>query len=217
LTDNTAIEDIRRDATDVTDVIAHDPAQSGVPLEEPGKDIVPTDQTPWAKMMTDDEYYPFLVKKNLRPAMWRWRDLVPKLEEVRKDPLRRADRRFLSLVSEDTGEAGGVLPSLFLGIQVINPGEHIVPHRHNSYALYHIIQGSGFSIVGGHKFLWERGDTFACSPMASHEHYNNGDEPAIQYVIQDMPARAMERNLIWEEPVGRTFHMVEGSLPHSDY
>jgi gentisate 1,2-dioxygenase len=181
----------------------------------PGAGLEPTERTPWAKLMTDDEYYPFLVKKNIRPAMWRWADVQPALQEVAADPLRRADRRFVTAVNADTGEMGGVLPSIFLGFQIINPGEHIVPHRHNSYALYHIIQGSGFSIVAGHKFEWTRGDTFACSPWASHEHYNSGDEQAIQYVIQDMPARAMERNLMWEEPIGRMFHMVEGNLPHS--
>jgi len=128
----------------------------------------------------------------------------------------RADRRFIALANSDTGAAGGLLPSIFLGIQIINPGEHIVPHRHNSYALYHIIQGSAYSIVGDHKFEWSRGHTFACSAWAAHEHFNTGTEPAIQYVIQDMPARAMDRNLIWEEPVGHMFHMVDGNLPHSD-
>jgi len=190
------------------------PARKALPI--PGHDIPSTDRTPHAKLMTDDEYYPFLVKKNIRPALWRWADVRPKLEELAKDKLRRADRRFLALVNEDTGEAGGVLPSIFLGIQIINPGEHIVPHRHNSYALYHIIQGEGYSIVSEHRFDWSRGDTFACSPWASHEHVNTGTEAAIQYVIQDMPARAMERNLMWEEPIGRMFHMVEGNLPHSD-
>lgn len=185
-----------------------------LPIE--GHDRSPTERTEWAQMMTDDEYYPFLVKKNIRPAIWRWADARPKLEELSKDKLRRADRRFLSLVNSDTGEAGGVLPSLFLGLQIINPGEHIVPHRHNSYALYHILQGEGYSIVGEHRFDWSRGDTFACSPWASHEHVNVGTEPAIQYVIQDMPARAMERNLMWEEPIGKMFHMVEGNLPHQD-
>lgn len=184
--------------------------------ELPGADIPNTERTEWSKFMTDDEYYPFLVKKNIRPAVWRWKDLMPHVEKVSADPLRRADRRFIALVNADTGEAGGVLPSIFLGIQAINPGEHIVPHRHNSYALYHIVQGTGYSIVGGYKFEWSRGDTFACSPWASHEHINTGDELAIQYVIQDMPARAMERNLMWEEPIGRMFHMVEGNMPHSD-
>lgn len=176
-----------------------------------------TVDTPWAQFMTDDEYYPFLIKKNVRPAFWRWQDLKPRLDEVAADPLRRADRRFIALVNEDTGDAGGAVPSTFIGIQIFNPGEHILPHRHNSFALYHIVQGTGYSIVEGHKFEWERGDTFACPSMGLHEHINTGDEPAIQYVIQDMPARAMERNLVWEEPVGRMFHMVEGDhAPHKD-
>jgi gentisate 1,2-dioxygenase len=174
------------------------------------------DRTEWARFMTDDEYYPFLVKKNLRAAIWRWEDLAPRLDEVLRDPLRRADRRFIALVNSDTGEAGGVFPSIFLGIQIFGPGEHIVAHRHNSYALYHIIQGEGYSVLDGQRFDWKRGDTFGCPPMASHEHINTGSEPAIQYVIQDMPARAMDRNLIWEEPIGRTFHMVEGKAPHQD-
>jgi len=174
------------------------------------------DRTEWARFMTDDEYYPYLVKKNLRPAIWRWEDLKPRLDEVLKDPLRRADRRFISLVNSDTGEAGGVFPSIFLGIQTFSPGEHIVPHRHNSYALYHVLQGEGYSVLDGQRFDWKTGDTFACPPMASHEHINTGDVAAIQYVIQDMPARAMDRNLIWEEPMGRVFHVVEGKMPHQD-
>ena len=35
-----------------------------------------TERTDWARFMTDDEYYPFLVKRDVRPALWRWRDLV---------------------------------------------------------------------------------------------------------------------------------------------
>ncbi|MEM7570302.1 MAG: cupin domain-containing protein, partial [Pseudomonadota bacterium] len=137
-------------------------------------------------------------------------------DEVAKDPLRRADRRFIALVNEDTGEAGGALPSVFIGIQTFAPGEHIVPHRHNSYAVYHILQGTGYSILDGKKFRWKKGDTLVCPAMASHEHINDGEEQVIQYVFQDMPARAMERNLVWEEPIGRTFHMVEGNQPHQD-
>ncbi len=184
-------------------------------------DSVPTPATtdpptPWARIMTDDEYYPFLVKKNLRPGIWRWREVAPRLQGLAADPLRRADRRFVTLVNEDTGEAGGMVPTVFIGIQIINPGEHILPHRHNSFAIYHIVQGRGYSVLNGQRFDWVRGDTFLCPPMASHEHFALGDEQTIQYVVQDMPARAMERNLIWEEPIGHSFHMVEGNVPQSE-
>ncbi len=177
--------------------------------------IAPTESTPWGKFFTDDEYFPMLKKKALRPTLWRWKDLMPHVREVAKDPLRRADRRFISLVSEDTDNAGA-LPTVFIGIQAINPGEHIVPHRHTSYAIYHIVQGEGYSIVEGQKFEWTRGDTFTCPPWALHEHICTGAEQAIQYVIQDLPGRAADRALLWEEPVGRTFLMGVTALPHSD-
>ena len=57
---------------------------------DPGANMNNTDTTEWSKFMTDDEYYPFLAKKNIRPAIWRWRDLKPRLDDVARDPLRRA-------------------------------------------------------------------------------------------------------------------------------
>ena len=170
-----------------------------------------------AKLMTDDEYYPSLMPRNIRPAVWRLKDLEPKLEALLRDPLKRADRRFLSLVNGDTpAENPGVLPGLFCGIQGINPGEHILPHRHNSFALYHIMKGKGYSVVEGERIDWSQGDTFLCPPWAYHEHINDGTEVAIQYVIQDMVARAYERNLMWEEPKGHFGHMVQGGFrPHN--
>jgi hypothetical protein len=36
--------------------------------------------TEWARFMTDDEYYLLLVKKNIRPAIWRWRDIELKAD-----------------------------------------------------------------------------------------------------------------------------------------
>ncbi|MEM7674969.1 MAG: cupin domain-containing protein [Myxococcota bacterium] len=167
----------------------------------PASDLSPTDITEWSQYMTDDEYYPYLAKPNIRPAKWGWDEVKPRLDKVAKDPLRRADRRFVTLVNADTKEAGGALPSVFIGLQIMNPGEHIVPHRHNSYALYHILEGEGYSVVGHGddlmKLEWKRGDTLACPAWAHHEHFCTSDSQAIMYVIQDMPARAMERNLMW--------------------
>ena len=169
-----------------------------------------------AVLMTDDEYYPALNPVNVRPAKWSWADVHPKLQKLMEDPLKRADRRFLALVNGDTpADNPGALPGIFIGIQGINPGEHIKPHRHNSFAIYHIMTGKGHSLVEGHRIEWQRGDTFVCPAWAYHEHFNDGTEEAIQYVIQDMVGRAYERNLMWEEPEGHFGHMVKGGFrPH---
>ena len=52
--------------------------KKALPIE--GHDRSPTERTEWALIMTDDEYYPFLVKKNIRPAIWRWADARPSLK-----------------------------------------------------------------------------------------------------------------------------------------
>ena len=119
-------------------------------------------------------------------------------------------------MNSDTGEAGGVFPSLFLGMQTFAPGEHIVPTGTIPTRSITSYRARATRSSTRHRFDWSRGDTFGCPPMASHEHVNTGTEHAIQYVIQDMPARAMDRNLMWEEPIGKMFHMVEGNVPHQD-
>ena len=187
--------------------------QQAEPLAESGREAPLAE----ALMMTDDEYYHVLMPKNVRPTAWRFKAMQPKIDALLADPLKRADRRFLSLVNGDTAKDNpGALPGIFLGIQAFKPGEHIMPHRHNSFAIYHIMQGKGYSIVEGEKIAWERGDTFVCPAWAMHEHFNDGEEIAIQYVVQDMVGRAYERNLMWEEPVGHFGHMVKGGFrPHN--
>lgn len=171
-----------------------------------------------ARLLSDDEYYPALNPRNIRPAKWAWKDVEPRLAALMRDPLKRADRRFVSLVNGDTpADNPGALPGIFIGIQGINPGEHIKPHRHNSFAIYHIVRGRGYSVVEGERIDWTQGDTFVCPAWAYHEHFNDGAEPAIQYVIQDMVGRAYERNLMWEEPQGHFGHMVKGGFrPHDE-
>lgn len=118
----------------------------------------------------------------------------------------------------DTGDLTGAAPFIFLGWQLIHPGEEVPPHRHNSVAIYHILAGGGYTAVqsrGGSwaKYHWEKGDTLACPAWAYHAHYAEGDEDTLMYVVQDMPMLAANRTLFWEEPLGQENirHMVTGT------
>ncbi len=175
----------------------------------------------WAVLMTDDEFYPRLLRKKVRPAKWSGQQVRARLQELANDPLRGADRRFVTLINTDCGASTS--PALFIGIQIMNPGEHIKPHRHNSVAIYHITQGRGHSIVADsdgneYRITWESGDTFICPPWHYHEHFCTGEEQAIMYVVQDMVALAELRALIWEEPAGPEHirQVQEGFAPHRD-
>jgi len=156
-----------------------------------------------AKVLTADEYFKVVRHKDTRAAFWKFGDVMGKLEELGKDPLREAERRFVTTVNSDAEETNGATPFIFIGRQLIHPGERVPAHRHNSFAIYHILQGTGYTVVEGERYNWEKGDTLACPAWHYHEHFGEGDEDTLMYVVQDMPMLAVSRTLFWEEPEGK--------------
>jgi gentisate 1,2-dioxygenase len=173
-----------------------------------------------AAVLTADQYFQAVRRPDTAPAFWKRADVMKTLSRLGEDPLREAERRFCALVNTDTGELNGATPGIFIGWQLIHPGEEVPPHRHNSVAIYHILQGTGHTAVqvsGGdwRKFHWAPGDTLACPAWAYHAHYAEGDRDTLMFVVQDMPELASKRTLMWEEPLGQenVRHMVAGTSP----
>lgn len=50
-------------------------------------------------------------------------------------------------------------------------------HKHGEEVL-HVTQGSGFSVVGDHRYEWKQGSTLAIPFGMPHQHFNTGDVPA---------------------------------------
>ena len=149
----------------------------------------------------------------MRGAKWAAEDVFDVLNELGRDPIRHAERRFVSLINEDHGELAGAAPGIFIGVQLIHPGELVPNHRHNSVAIYHYLQGEGTTTVDGVPYSYKRGDTIVCPAWAYHEHRATGNEDTIMYVAQDMPEMAAKRTLFFEEPQGieNVRHMVQGT------
>lgn len=166
-----------------------------------------------AHVATSDEYFKRVRHPAVRGARWKAEDVMSKLEELGSDPLRHAERRFVSLINEDHGDLAGAAPGLFIGVQLIHPGEHVPNHRHNSVAIYHYLQGEGHTTVEGVRYPYQRGDTIVCPAWAYHEHEAAGDVDTIMYVVQDMTEMAAKRTLFFEEPQGveNLRHMVQGT------
>lgn len=171
-------------------------------------------------ILTADEYFKVVRKQDTRAAFWKWDDVKATLDQLASEPLREAERRFCTTVNSDTGELVGASPFIFIGWQLIHPGEEVRPHRHSSVAIYHMLQGEGYTAVqetgdSWAKYHWKKGDTLACPAWAYHAHYAEGDEDTIMYVVQDMPMLAASRTLFWEEPMGQENirHMVVGTSP----
>jgi gentisate 1,2-dioxygenase len=173
-----------------------------------------------AAVLTSDEYFKVVRKPDTRPAFWKYGDVRATLQRLADEPLREAERRFCTTVNKDTGDLVGCTPTTFIGWQLIHPGEEVPPHRHSSFAIYHILQGSGYTTVqetgdSWSKYHWEKGDTLSCPAWAYHGHFAEGDEDTIMFVVQDMPLLASSRTLFWEEPMGQENirHMVVGTSP----
>ncbi len=166
-----------------------------------------------ARVITADEYFKRVRQAPVRGCKWDGDEMLALLEELGKDPLRHAERRFVSLINEDHGDMAGAAPGIFIGIQLIHPGEHVPNHRHNSVAIYHYLQGTGFTTVEGVRYPYKKGDTVVCPAWAYHDHEATGTEDTIMYVCQDMPEMAAKRTLFFEEPEGveNLRHMVQGT------
>ena len=101
-----------------------------------------------------------------------WEDARRALEalaRVRTDPF---DDIVMDYVNPLTG--GHLLPTIGCRIQMIRKGIHTQAHRHAHVSVYHVVDGSGVTIVEGDEIVWSKGDFFVVPPWSWHEHINGG-------------------------------------------
>jgi gentisate 1,2-dioxygenase len=106
------------------------------------------------------------------------------------------------LIMEYTNPVNGgpVMPTIACFAQRLGPGERTAAHRHTSSTVYHVVEGSGCSIVGGHNLEWQTKDTFCVPNWTSHQHANlSATEPAYLFSFSDLPVlQALD---LWREEV----------------
>lgn len=73
-------------------------------------------------------------------------------------------------------------------MQKLSPHMHTKAHRHVSSAVYHVVAGSGYTVIDGVRFDWEKGDFLALPAWTWHEHVNtSADKEAVLFSINDAP------------------------------
>jgi gentisate 1,2-dioxygenase len=82
---------------------------------------------------------------------------------------------------------GPAMPTIACYVQRLRPGEHTRAHRHVCCTNYHVIDGAGYSIVGGRRLDWEDKDVFTVPTWTFHEHVNTGQRPAFLFSFTDAP------------------------------
>lgn len=125
-----------------------------------------------------------------KPGHWAFPALRPLLLRAGElTPVEKAERRVLVL--SDPGRGAGAMQatsSIYLGLQLLLPGETAPAHVHTPSAVRIIVEGKGgFTVVDGEKLPMEEGDLVLTPGGEWHDHGHEGDEPVIWLDALDLP------------------------------
>ncbi len=125
-----------------------------------------------------------------KPGHWAFQDVRPLLMRAGElTPVEKAERRVLVL--SDPGRGAGAMQataSIYLGMQLILPGETAPAHVHTPSAVRVIVEGSGgFTVVDGERLPMEEGDLVLTPGGEWHDHGHDGDGPVIWLDALDLP------------------------------
>lgn len=125
-----------------------------------------------------------------RPILWRYKDIRPLLMRAGElTPMEKAERRVLALANPGLGrDAMMATPSIYIGMQLIQPGESAPCHKHTPSAARCVVEGSGgFTTVEGEKCPMEKGDLILTPSGTWHEHGHEGAGPVVWMDALDLP------------------------------
>jgi gentisate 1,2-dioxygenase len=125
-----------------------------------------------------------------KPALWSFEKIRPLLLRAGElTPVEKAERRVLVL--NDPGRGKGamqVTSSIYVGLQLLLPGEKAPAHKHTPSAARILVEGEGaFTIVDGEKCTMEPGDLILTPGGMWHDHGHDGAEPVIWLDALDLP------------------------------
>lgn len=127
---------------------------------------------------------------NTRPAHWSYRKLRPLLMQAGElTPIEKAERRVLVLANPGHGlEKMQASAAIYLGMQLLLPGEWAPAHRHTPNAVRMIVEGEGaYTTVDGEKCSMQRGDLILTPTGLWHEHGHDGTGPVVWLDVLDLP------------------------------
>lgn len=128
--------------------------------------------------------------RNTQPVVWRYDDIRPLLLRAGElTPIEKAERRVLVLANPGLGlDNARATPTIYLGMQLILPGETAPNHRHTPSAIRFAVEGTGaYTVVEGEKLPMERGDLILTPPKLWHEHGHEGAGPVVWLDALDLP------------------------------
>lgn len=125
-----------------------------------------------------------------RATCWSYAALKPLLLRAGElTPIEKAERRVLVLANPGHGlDKMQASAAIYLGMQLLLPGEWAPSHRHTPNAVRMIVEGEGaYTTVDGEKCPMKRGDLILTPTGLWHEHGHDGDQPVVWLDVLDLP------------------------------
>jgi len=123
-----------------------------------------------------------IPSRRTRPVAWHYSNIRPRLLEAGDlTPIEKAERRVLVLANPGLGLTNmQATPSIYIGMQLILPGETAPNHMHSPSAVRFVVEGhGGYTAVDGEKLPMEKGDLILTPSGLWHEHGHEGSGPVI--------------------------------------
>ena len=127
---------------------------------------------------------------NTKATCWSYEALRPLLLKAGElTPIEKAERRVLVLANPGHGlEKMQASAAMYLGMQLLLPGEWAPSHRHTPNAVRMIVEGEGaYTTVDGEKCPMSRGDLILTPTGLWHEHGHEGTGPVVWLDVLDLP------------------------------
>jgi len=133
---------------------------------------------------------PHVPTRKTQATHWRYgplRELLIRAGEL--TPIEKAERRVLVLANPGHGlDKMQASAAIYLGMQLLLPGELAPAHRHTPNAVRMVVEGEGaWTLVGGEKCPMSRGDLILTPTGLWHEHGHDGSGPVIWLDVLDLP------------------------------
>jgi gentisate 1,2-dioxygenase len=133
---------------------------------------------------------PKIPTRKTQPTLWAYSSIKPLLLKAGElTPIEKAERRVLVLANPGHGlDKMQASSAIYLGMQLLMPGEWAPSHRHTPNAVRMIVEGEGaYTTVNGEKLPMSRGDLILTPTGLWHEHGHDGTDPVIWLDVLDLP------------------------------
>ncbi|MDQ0163116.1 cupin domain-containing protein [Bacillus alveayuensis] len=132
---------------------------------------------------------------------YKWKQTEAAIQGLKRLDPDPYDGYAVEYINPSTGKTAN--PTIASWMQFLPKDFHSKAHRHTHATIYHVFKGSGYSIINGVRFDWEKGDFFVIPNWAWHEHV--AEEDAYLFSANDLPIMErfdVEREEAYEENNG---------------